>query len=420
MKTFGHLHPGGLHDTFSVTRDGQSTKVFTSKAKYYEPAGAVSWDVSMTATPDDWAVAVKAGDQLSISTTYDTSRASWYESMGLGVVWMYDGPGGTDPFTGTVDQKGVLTHGHLPENDNHGGVATKLADPRRTAAGPLTTGIPIGSFEYGAGDLTAEGKIPTVTAGQSITFDNFDARDQAVWHSITACKAPCTASTGVAYPLADATVQFDSGQLGDAGAPTVGREHVEHADRPRPGDLHLLLSRAPVHAWRVPGAAAGVVELISRRRSPGPPRPARTTPLHRDPSPRPATGRSAACSSPSAARIRSSVARCSASDTLPTTMVPGGSAQRRIPATSKWPFSARAREYSSTQDHARPSITGLLHTREGGTERPRPLGIVDAVVEAGQPQQRRAPHVADRRVIGDVESLAQQAAAPEPGLRRRA
>ena len=121
VKTFGHLHPGGLHDTFSVTRGGQNKEVFTSKAKYYEPAGAVSWDVSMTATPDDWEVAVKAGDELSLSTTYDTSRASWYESMGLAVVWMYDGPGGTDPFTGTINQKGVLTHGHLPENDNHGG-----------------------------------------------------------------------------------------------------------------------------------------------------------------------------------------------------------------------------------------------------------------------------------------------------------
>jgi plastocyanin len=144
--------------------------------------------------------------------------------MGLGVVWMYDGPGGKDPFTTTVDQAGVLTHGHLPENDDHGGAKTARADPRKTAAGANTPAIPIGSFEYGAGDLGAQGKIPTVPEGQSITFDNLDARDQRVWHSITACKAPCTASTGVAYPLADASVQFDSGQLGNAGAPTVGRE----------------------------------------------------------------------------------------------------------------------------------------------------------------------------------------------------
>jgi len=224
IKTFGHLHPGGLYDTFSVTRGGQTAKVFTSKAHYYEPAGAVSWDVSMTATPDDWAVAVKAGDEISISSTYDTSRASWYESMGLGVVWMYDGPGGKDPFTSTIDQAGKLTHGHLPENDNHGGTSTALANPLKTAAGPLTTGIAIGSFEYGDGDLGAKGKIPTVTEGQSITFDNTDANSQRVWHSITACKAPCTGSTGVAYPLADASVQFDSGQLGNGGPPTAGRD----------------------------------------------------------------------------------------------------------------------------------------------------------------------------------------------------
>ncbi len=225
VKTFGHLHPGGLYDTFSVTRGDQTKKIFTSKAKYYEPAGAVSWDVSMTTTPDDWDVAVHAGDTLSISTTYDTSRASWYESMGLGVVWMYDGPGGHDPFTSPIDQKGVLTHGHLPENDNHGGKpTTKFLNASTAASGPLATTIPIGSFEYGAGDLAANGKIPTVTQGQTITFDNFDATDQNVWHSITACKAPCTASTGVAYPLADADVQFDSGQLGDAGVPTSGSD----------------------------------------------------------------------------------------------------------------------------------------------------------------------------------------------------
>jgi plastocyanin len=223
VKTFGHLHPGGLYDTFSVTRGDQTEQVFRSKAKYYEPAGAVSWDVSMTATPDDWEVAVKAGDTLSLSTTYDTKRASWYESMGLGVVWMYDGPGGNDPFATKINQKGELTHGHLPENDNHGGKATNtFLDALKASSGSPVSNIPIGSFEYASGDLGAKGKIPTVTEGETITFDNFDAADQNVWHSITACKAPCTGSTGVAYPLADADVQFDSGQLCDAGAPTSG------------------------------------------------------------------------------------------------------------------------------------------------------------------------------------------------------
>ena len=64
---------------------------------------------------------------------------------------MYDGPGGNDPFTGKVDQQGVLTHGHLPENDNHGGKATPKyrRRTRRCRSGPWPTTIDIGSFEYG-------------------------------------------------------------------------------------------------------------------------------------------------------------------------------------------------------------------------------------------------------------------------------
>ena len=136
VHTFGHLHPGGLHVDLDLLRDGKDAHLFESTAKYYEPAGAVSWDVSMTATRKDWAVAVQPGDVLKISATYDTSRASWYESMGLAVVWMYNGPGGDDPFVKKVDRPGVLTHGHLPENNNHGGKKTTLKNPTKVAVGP--------------------------------------------------------------------------------------------------------------------------------------------------------------------------------------------------------------------------------------------------------------------------------------------
>jgi plastocyanin len=144
--------------------------------------------------------------------------------MGLAVVWMYDGPGGDDPFTKKVDKPGVLTHGHLPENDNHGGKKTTLKNPRSVPDGTPTPLVEITDFLYGASDLTAREPVPTVAQGQSITFDNLDAGGQDVWHSVTACKAPCTATTGVAYPLADAAIPFDSGQLGNAGPPTAGRE----------------------------------------------------------------------------------------------------------------------------------------------------------------------------------------------------
>jgi plastocyanin len=224
VHTFGHLHPGGLHVDLDLVRDGQDAHLFESKAKYYEPAGAVSWDVSMTATRDDWAVAVKPGDVLKIRATYGTSRASWYESMGLAVVWMYHGPGGDDPFVKKVDRTGVLTHGHLPENDNHGGKKTTLEDPTTVASGARTSDVAISNFLYGASDLTARKPVPTVAQGQSITFDNLDANGQKVWHSITACKAPCTRSTGVAYPIADGSISFDSGQLGNSGPPTAGTD----------------------------------------------------------------------------------------------------------------------------------------------------------------------------------------------------
>ena len=57
----GHLHPGGLYNDLTVTRDGVPEQLFRSEAKYFEPAGAVSWDVSMTATKPEWQVAVQAG-----------------------------------------------------------------------------------------------------------------------------------------------------------------------------------------------------------------------------------------------------------------------------------------------------------------------------------------------------------------------
>ena len=70
---------------------------------------------------------------------------------------------------------------------------------------------------------------PRVPAGQSLTFLNQDAeQSQNVFHTITACKAPCNRSPGIAYPIANGPVRFDSGQLGfnyaGFGAPAVDRD----------------------------------------------------------------------------------------------------------------------------------------------------------------------------------------------------
>jgi plastocyanin len=214
--TAGHLHPGGLYTDLNVTRGGKTVKLFHSVAKYYEPAGAVSWDVAMTATRPNWRVALKQGDVLTVSGTYDTRRASWYESMAIMPSAVYDGAdaGGVDPFVTPPDTTGIVTHGHLPENNVHGGAKSGLPDVRdmlngRPAGGPIR----ITNFLYGKGDLNEGGRIPTVRRGQSLTFLNADD-SKTIWHTITACKAPCDKTTGIAYPLANGKDDFDSGELG--------------------------------------------------------------------------------------------------------------------------------------------------------------------------------------------------------------
>lgn len=226
----GHLHPGGHHVDLDVQRPGEAepAHVLQSDAVYYEPAGAVSWDVAMTVSPFDWRINLSRGETLSISTTYETERASWYESMGIAVVWVVEGHEGVDPFTDPVDpQDTVLTHGHLPENDNHGGEPTdEFVDATGLADGEPADLVTIADFTYAPGDIGGiYDTVPTVKAGERLRFYNQDApiEPNGIWHTITSCEAPCTGRTGVAYPLADAEVQFDSGQLGIAGPPTAER-----------------------------------------------------------------------------------------------------------------------------------------------------------------------------------------------------
>jgi hypothetical protein len=225
VATAGHLHPGGLYTDMSVSRGDQTRELFRSEAKYFEPAGAVSWDVAMTGTKPDWRPVIRKGDTLRISATYDVSKASWYEVMGIMVAFYADGalPGGQDPFTQKIDTRGIVTHGHLSENDNHGGTgAPILPDASRMLGGAHISTVDIKDFIYGAGDLTLTGRgqrPPTVRQGSSLTFRNLDSPQDgdpnlAIYHTITACKAPCNKATGIAYPVADGKATFDSGELG--------------------------------------------------------------------------------------------------------------------------------------------------------------------------------------------------------------
>ncbi len=224
VATAGHLHPGGLHTDLYNSRAGRTAHLFRSSAHYFEPAGAVSWDVSMTATRPSWKIHVKKGDVLSTTATYDTSKASWYEVMGIMVVFMADGEKGMDPFKTKVDQPGTLTHGHLPENRHHGGDRIGgMPSPLSLPAGGIGGTVDIAHFIYQRGSLNAGYRVPRVREGQSLTFKNLDntlppinGSPTQAWHTITMCKNPCNRGTGIAYPIANGSprVQFDSGELG--------------------------------------------------------------------------------------------------------------------------------------------------------------------------------------------------------------
>ena len=164
VATAGHLHPGGLHTDLwcAAGREvakpacasrprsarkrckaraprghGSNAHLFRSSAKYFEPAGAVSWDVAMTGTRPDWRVKVNKGDTLWTSATYGTKRGSWWESMGIMVAYMADGePGGKDPFRKRVDYAGKPTHGHLRREQQPRRREVEPARPAQAAGRP--------------------------------------------------------------------------------------------------------------------------------------------------------------------------------------------------------------------------------------------------------------------------------------------
>jgi plastocyanin len=54
----------------------------------------------------------------------------------------------------------------------------------------------------------------------------------SAYHTITACKQPCDRTTGIAYPIANGNVQFDSGELGyGPDVPALGGKFTPAAQR---------------------------------------------------------------------------------------------------------------------------------------------------------------------------------------------
>ena len=299
----GHLHPGGLHVDLEVARDGPDAgsadgdspsevrQLFRSDARYYEPAGAVSWDVSMDATRPEWRVSLEAGDTVSISTAYDVSEASWYESMGIMPLAFTSADDATarDPFDDDAEVRamyergGILTHGRLRENiDAKANRKLGLPKPKKLrSAGPLAGPVEIEGFLYSDGGFSAlKGfpedlmRPPTIAPGQGVTFTNLDAQpsmaqDEQVWHSITPCPAPCNRGSGIGYPLARGPVEFDSGQLGfgtgTSSEVTTGSDSYTTPAFTEPGTYTYFCRIHPVHARLGPGQGP-VASVVPDRR----------------------------------------------------------------------------------------------------------------------------------------------------------
>lgn len=221
-----HMHAGGLFSDLWVRRGKKVKRIFRSHMKYFDPGGRISWNMAQTATPEKWRVKVKPGDVVYMSSTVDTSKASWRESMGVFPMLVYSGHdvGGVDPFQkgASWPKTGKVTHGPLPAERSVDGYPSALPDPRALPSGPqVSSPVAIKGFRYQLGDLSNPAAIsrpPVIARGQRLSFVNLDykAYQEPVMHTITACKAPCTASTGASYPLENqaASSSFDSGQLG--------------------------------------------------------------------------------------------------------------------------------------------------------------------------------------------------------------
>jgi hypothetical protein len=254
LGTAGHVHPGGLWTELDMTRPGVkpaagimsgnvpgSVRLFRSYARYFDKRGPVSWDVAMGTTNADWQPQVQPGDVLSVSATYDSKIASWYEVMGIMVVWeAWNDTQGVNPFSHQLDQTSHLTHGHLAENSYYGGSAYIGVNPTAWAECAKKK-VVIAGFHYLPGDFSSKGStrcIPTITKGHSLEFVNQDANPmgtfnpvtpnpfylESVFHTVTSCKDPCDLNYGIAYPVSNGNARyaFDSGELG-VGLPGVGR-----------------------------------------------------------------------------------------------------------------------------------------------------------------------------------------------------
>ena len=216
----GTCTPAGSTPTSSSRAAGARCNLFRSKAHYCEPAGAVSWDVAMTATPPDWRVerqARRRAQRVAPPTT-PSARPGTSRWGSCPVAFAPGARGGVDPFSGKLD-RARRAHARPPAREPQ--PRRRVARPRPTrASSPPARPPPARSRSPTSSTARATccAAAPLAAADgrarrRALTFVNRDAA-HTIFHTITACRAPCNRTTGIAYPLANGPVDFDSGELG--------------------------------------------------------------------------------------------------------------------------------------------------------------------------------------------------------------
>ena len=181
--------------------------LFRSDAHYYEPAGAVSWDVAMTVARRDWRIHLEPGDTVSINATYNVRRASWYESMGiLSLGWTpNDDPNARDPFEDAAAVRVDVREGGRAHPPSTAREHRYPRSRRPRAPGPAQAalrvaprpraGVDIDSFLSETGGFSAVRELP----GRSHAPARDSARRHADLHQPRRALRPAAGRAGLAH-----------------------------------------------------------------------------------------------------------------------------------------------------------------------------------------------------------------------------
>ena len=167
----GTCIPGGLWTDLKLTRDGRTTRALPLAREVLRAGGR-----GLLGRLHDRDAAGLAGRRCARATC-SASRAPTTPARRRGTSrWRSCRRCSTragrapDPFAVDVDVEGKVTHGHLPENDGHGGSRlTGLPDPRDLLARPVGGNgkVAIAGFVYGQGDLSNVGRDGPPRAGRA-------------------------------------------------------------------------------------------------------------------------------------------------------------------------------------------------------------------------------------------------------------